>query len=238
MQTRSAASQRNGIETDEFIIAALQRPENPPVFHPLWLPLRALNLAPWSAQFLDVAVVLRALARFFQKNLSKLLAPAGKITFLSGDSQSWPMATLLLVLPSLFRMPMKPSIRRRRSARPKITFEKLEERKLLATLDILAAGTSGTERINLYVDSQIVATFDDLGTGAYSNRFNTLSYQSEEAISAGDVRIEFVNDAYTPIYRDVQIDAIVIDGQRFEAESPDVFSTCLLYTSPSPRDRG
>ena len=121
---------------------------------------------------------------------------------------------------------MKPSItRRRRSARPKVTFEKLEDRKLLATLDILAAGTSGTERINLYVDSQIVATFDDLGTGAYSNRFNTLSYQSEEAISAGDVRIEFVNDAYTPIYRDVQIDAIVIDGQRFEAESPDVYST-------------
>ena len=121
---------------------------------------------------------------------------------------------------------MKPNItRRRRSARPKITFEKLEDRKLLATIDILAAGTSGTEQIHLYVDNQVVATFDDLGTGAYSNRFNTLSYQSEEAISAGDVRIEFVNDAYTPVYRDVQIDAIVIDGERFEAESPDVFST-------------
>ena len=121
---------------------------------------------------------------------------------------------------------MKPSIcRRRRSARPKLAFEKLEERKLLATLDILAAGTSGTEQINLYVDNQVVATFDDLGTGAYANRFNTLSYESEEPISAGDVRIEFVNDAYTPVYRDVQIDAIVIDGQRFEAESPDVYST-------------
>ena len=121
---------------------------------------------------------------------------------------------------------MKPNItRRRRSARPKITFEKLEDRKLLATIDILAAGTSGTEQIHLYVDNQVVATFDDLGTGAYSNRFNTLSYQSEEAISAGDVRIEFVNDAYTPVYRDVQIDAIVIDGERFEAESPDVYST-------------
>ena len=120
---------------------------------------------------------------------------------------------------------MKPNITRRRSARPKITFEKLEDRKLLATIDILAAGTSGTEQIHLYVDNQVVATFDDLGTGAYSNRFNTLSYQSEEAISAGDVRIEFVNDAYTPVYRDVQIDAIVIDGERFEAESPDVYST-------------
>ena len=121
---------------------------------------------------------------------------------------------------------MQPTIRpRRRSARPKITFEKLEDRKLLATLDILAAGTSGTEQIHLYVDSQIVATFDDLGTGAYANQFNVLTYESEEAISAGDVRIEFVNDAYDPVYRDVQIDAIVIDGERFEAESPDVFST-------------
>lgn len=122
---------------------------------------------------------------------------------------------------------MKPAIarRRHRSARPKITFEKLEDRKLLATLDILAAGTSGTEQINLVVDNQVVATFDDLGTGAYANRFNTLTYQSEETISAGDVRIEFVNDAYSPVYRDVQIDAIVIDGERFEAESSDVFST-------------
>ncbi len=120
---------------------------------------------------------------------------------------------------------MQPAFSRRRSAGPKLTFENLEDRKLLAALDILAAGTSGTEQINLYVDNQVVATFDDLGTGAYANRFNTLSYQSDEPISAGDVRIEFVNDAYTPVYRDVQIDAIVIDGQRFEAESPDVYST-------------
>ena len=43
---------------------------------------------------------------------------------------------------------MKPSIGlRRRSAHPKITFEKLEDRKLLAAIDILAAGTSGTEQI-------------------------------------------------------------------------------------------
>ncbi len=120
---------------------------------------------------------------------------------------------------------MKPAVSRRRSARPKLAFENLEDRKLLATLDIFAAGTSGTEQINLVVDNQVVATFDDLGTGAYANRFNKLSYQSEETISAGDIRIEFVNDAYTPVYRDVQIDAIVLDGQRFEAESPDVYST-------------
>ena len=47
-------------------------------------------------------------------------------------------------------------------------------------------------------------------------------------MTADDIRIEFVNDLFDPdngIDRNVRIDAIAIDGVRFETESSDVFST-------------
>lgn len=115
--------------------------------------------------------------------------------------------------------------KRRQSKAKSADYRILEPRKLLATIDILAAGTTGTEVIQLIVGNEVQQTFDDLGNGAYRNQFRRLTYQTEDAISPGDVRIAFVNDTYTPVNRDVQIDAIVIDGQRFETEHPSVYST-------------
>ena len=67
-----------------------------------------------------------------------------------------------------------------------------------------------------------------MGNQADSGQFVTLSFDTANTISADDIRIQFANDLYDPannIDRNVRIDAIVIDGVRFETESSSVFST-------------
>ena len=99
---------------------------------------------------------------------------------------------------------------------------------MLSTVQVIAAGSTGQEVIELQIAGQNVATFSDLGTGAFSGQFQTLTFNTTQDVTADDVRISFSNDLYDPannVDRNVQIDAIVIDGVRFETESSDVFST-------------
>ena len=102
----------------------------------------------------------------------------------------------------------------------------------LATVQIFAAGTTGEEEIQLSIAGEVVATFDDLGSGADAGNLRTLTFNTDQNVTPGQVRIEFVNDLFDSangIDRNVLIDAIAIDGVRFETESPDVFSTAT-YT--------
>lgn len=106
--------------------------------------------------------------------------------------------------------------------------EELEVRMMLSAVEIIAAGSTNAEIIELKIAGQNVASFSDLGTGAYRGEFRSLKFETDSPVSADDVRIEFVNDLYEPengIDRNVRIDAIVIDGVRFESESSSVFST-------------
>lgn len=96
-----------------------------------------------------------------------------------------------------------------------------------STVQIFAAGATGDEQIRLLIDGNVVATYANLGTGAATGAFRTFTYESFERITADQVRIEFVNDFFDPnsgLDRNLRIDAIVVDGARFEAESSDVFS--------------
>ena len=106
--------------------------------------------------------------------------------------------------------------------------ESLEPRMMLSSVQVIAAGTTGAEQIELEVNGAVVQTWNNLGSGAYGGEFTTLSFQTSGTTAADDVRINFVNDLYdeaNSIDRNVRIDAIIIDGQRFETESPDVYST-------------
>ena len=103
----------------------------------------------------------------------------------------------------------------------------------LATVRVFAAGTTGDERIELQIGGDTVATYNDLGSGADSGSFRTRTFTTGDNVTADQVRIEFVNDLYDPangIDRNVRIDAIEIDGVRYETESPDVFSNAT-YTA-------
>jgi parallel beta-helix repeat protein len=99
---------------------------------------------------------------------------------------------------------------------------------MLSTVDIIAAGTTGQEVIELAIAGQTVATYNQLGSGGFDGQYQTLTYTTAETLTADDVRIQFTNDVWDPangIDRNVRIDAIVIDGVRYETEDSSVFST-------------
>lgn len=105
--------------------------------------------------------------------------------------------------------------------------EALEPRMMLSAVQLFAAGFEGTEQIRLTIDNEIVASFS-LNAGAENGDFETFVYNSENEISADQVKIEFINDEYDPaagIDANVRLDAIEIDGERFETEDKSVYST-------------
>ena len=106
--------------------------------------------------------------------------------------------------------------------------ESLETRRMLATIEVFAAGTTGQEAIDLEINGQRVATYSNLGAGAFNREFQSRSFSTSQPVIADDIRVRFVNDSFdstTGSDRNVRIDAIAIDGVRFETESQEVFST-------------
>ncbi len=100
-------------------------------------------------------------------------------------------------------------------------------------ISIFATGTTANEIIELEIDGVVVATYDlgENGTviGDYAARnFVELVYQSEAAVAAADVRVNFVNDFFDSengVDSNVRVDRIEIDGESFQTEAPTVFST-------------
>lgn len=108
----------------------------------------------------------------------------------------------------------------------RLACEPLEPRIMLSTVQIIAAGVENTEQMQLLVDGVVEQTFDDIGGDAYGGQFETYTWETSATVIADDIRIQFTNDLYEPpVDRNLRIDAIVIDGVRYETESPDVFST-------------
>ena len=106
--------------------------------------------------------------------------------------------------------------------------EQLEPRNMLSAVDVIAAGTTGVEEIELRIDGALIQTWNDIGDGADGATFVTRSHETPATITPGQVSIHFVNDLYDQeanIDRNVRIDAIVIDGVRYESEATDVYST-------------
>ena len=106
--------------------------------------------------------------------------------------------------------------------------ESLEDRQMLSTVDVFAAGVTNEETIELQIGGQTVETFENLGGDAYAGEFIKLSYLSDEPVDSSQIRIAFTNDAFDAengIDRNVRIDKIVVDGETIETESANVFST-------------
>ena len=106
--------------------------------------------------------------------------------------------------------------------------ESLEERQMLSSVDIFAAGVTNQETIELQIDGQTVQTFENVGGDANSGDFVKLSYHTDSPVDASQIRVAFVNDLFDAengIDRNVRIDKIVVDGKTIETESADVFST-------------
>ncbi len=108
--------------------------------------------------------------------------------------------------------------------------ESLEDRMMLSTVQIYAAGASGQETLALRVDDQVVAEFNNIGGDASAREYIELEYQTAQSISGGQLRIDFTNDLFdaaTGLDRNLFIDRIVIDGVTHQTEGPSVFHTGL-----------
>ena len=106
--------------------------------------------------------------------------------------------------------------------------EDLEPRVLLSTVTVFAAGTTGNENLRLRIDGNAVASWT-VAAGAEAGQFQSYVFDDDSiSISPDQIRIEFTNDVYLPdqgIDRNLRVDAIDIDGVRYETEFPSVFST-------------
>jgi YD repeat-containing protein len=103
-----------------------------------------------------------------------------------------------------------------------------------STIEITATGRVGGENIELQIDGATVDTFvldgDLAGFYGASPDYDTYTYTHPALITAEDIRIEFTNNGGPPD-KDVRIDAIVIDGTRYESEHPDVYSNGGVYVN-------
>ena len=108
-----------------------------------------------------------------------------------------------------------------------LQLETLEPRMMLSTVQIFASGTQGGEQLQLQIDGNVAETFV-IGVGTSVLNDQTFFFETAETITADDVRIEFLNDSFnaaTGADSNLIIDAIEVDGVRFETESSTTFST-------------
>ncbi len=105
--------------------------------------------------------------------------------------------------------------------------ESLESRVMLSTVELLAAGSLGNELMELQIDEVPVQTWT-LEAGADQGNLQRYVYESAETLSPNQIRVVFLNDFYDRgriIDANLRLDAMVLDGIRYETESPTVLST-------------
>ncbi|MEM9613139.1 MAG: carbohydrate-binding domain-containing protein [Actinomycetota bacterium] len=84
---------------------------------------------------------------------------------------------------------------------------------------VVARGATGEERLELQIGGETVATWV-VGRAATGHPFTV-----EGTVGPDDVRVAFTNDAVIAGRdRNVQVDAVIIDGVRYESEHPSVRS--------------
>lgn len=101
-----------------------------------------------------------------------------------------------------------------------------------STVQIRAAGRTGEEQIQLQIAGQTVATFNNVAGNYSTGQFVTLSYASPTAIPISQIRVAYANDgnSSTGVDRNLRVDAVTLDGIRYETEAPNVFSTGTYVT--------
>lgn len=109
-----------------------------------------------------------------------------------------------------------------------LTIETLEQRQMLSSVDIFAAGETNQETLQLKIDDVVVQTWFNVGGNAITGQFEKLSFETDDHVDASRIKIAFVNDLYDPangIDRNLRIDKIVVDGITYQTEDESVFST-------------
>ena len=137
-----------------------------------------------------------------------------------------------------------------------LAVECLEERQMLSTVDIVALGGTGEETIELIIEGETVAVFENVsgdvgGVNINGRDFVTLSYSTDEVIDPAGIEVAFTNDLFDPengIDRNVRIDSVVVNLEAngtpdeqteiltntiftFDTDDSTVFSTGTFRTA-------
>ena len=99
--------------------------------------------------------------------------------------------------------------------------EHLEQRQLLSTVVIEAAGTTGEELISVTADNVEVLN------ETVSQDGSTFTFEVDDALSVSDLRLNFLNDLFEPgvTDRNLTIESVTFNGENFDLNASNVFST-------------
>lgn len=103
-----------------------------------------------------------------------------------------------------------------------LNIETLEERQMLSAVELFASGETGEEIFQLFVNDVVVIEVQ------VTTETQAFRYESTDDLSATDVKVRFVNDAFDPatnLDRNLIVDKVVIDGVTYHSEHPSTFST-------------
>ena len=92
-----------------------------------------------------------------------------------------------------------------------------------SSLSIYVRGQTGNEQMQLLIDGQAVATYDNISTAG-----GIYTWTSPAHIDARQVRVAFTNDRWDPangIDYNLIVDKIVLDGTTYQTEAASVLST-------------
>ena len=109
-----------------------------------------------------------------------------------------------------------------------LNVEQLEDRLMLSTVEVFAAGSTGEENLDIFINGQFETTFFAVGGDVDQRDFVRLVFETDQDVTTGDVGIAFGNDAYDPsigLDRNLLVDRIVVDGVTAQTEDPATFST-------------
>ena len=79
-----------------------------------------------------------------------------------------------------------------------LRLEQLEDRMMLSTVEIFAAGATGQENLDLFINDQFVTTFFDVAGDIDQREFVRLTFESDYPLTPGNIGVAFGNDAFDP----------------------------------------
>ena len=109
-----------------------------------------------------------------------------------------------------------------------LNIEPLEDRLMLSTVEVFAAGATGEENLDIFINGQLETTFFSVGGDVEQRDLVRLVFETDQNVTTGDVGIGFNNDAFDPSIgfdRNLLVDRIVVDGVTAQTEDPSTFST-------------
>ena len=99
---------------------------------------------------------------------------------------------------------------------------------MLSTVEVFAAGSTGQENLDIFVNGQYETTFHHVGGDVSSRSFVKLTYTTDQTLTPGDIGVAFGNDFFDPVTgldRNLLVDRIVVDGVEVQTEDPSTFGT-------------